>query len=78
MAQLAVPFSREADRAALSHSLSFDQRLRPETLRTAMATAFFCPTRTRQTFEQTFPASDAVSIDIERESHDIGAQEFLA
>ena len=32
MAQLAVPFSREADRAALSHSLSFDHRLQPETL----------------------------------------------
>jgi hypothetical protein len=27
--------------SALSHSCSFDQRRRPETLRTAMATAFF-------------------------------------
>ena len=31
--------------SVLSHSASFDQRLRPETLRTAIATAFFCPTR---------------------------------
>jgi hypothetical protein len=29
-----------------SHSLSFDQRRRPETLRTAIATALFWPTRT--------------------------------
>ena len=26
-----------------SHSLNFDHRRRPETFRTAMATAFFCP-----------------------------------
>jgi hypothetical protein len=32
--------------AGFSHSRSFDQRRRPETLRTAMATAFFWPTRT--------------------------------
>jgi hypothetical protein len=30
----------------LSHSASFDQRRRPEALRTAIATAFFCPTMT--------------------------------
>jgi hypothetical protein len=29
-----------------SHSCSFDHRRRPDTLRTAMATAFFWPTRT--------------------------------
>jgi hypothetical protein len=29
-----------------SHSASFDQRRRPETLRTAIATAFFWPTST--------------------------------
>jgi hypothetical protein len=29
-----------------SHSVSFDHRRRPEALRTAMATAFFCPTST--------------------------------
>jgi hypothetical protein len=31
--------------ADCSHSRSFDQRRRPETLRTAMATAFFWPTQ---------------------------------
>ena len=30
----------------VSHSRSFDQRRRPETVRTAMATAFGCPTST--------------------------------
>ena len=30
----------------LSHSANFDHRRRPEALRTAMATAFFCPTKT--------------------------------
>lgn len=29
-----------------SHSSSFDHRRRPETFLTAIATAFFCPTRT--------------------------------
>jgi hypothetical protein len=36
--------------SALNHSASFDQRRRPETLRTAIATAFFCPTRTTSRF----------------------------
>ncbi len=31
------------DRLGVSHSRSFDHLFRPETLRTAMATAFFCP-----------------------------------
>ena len=30
----------------VSHSCSFDHRRRPETFRTAIATAFFCPTST--------------------------------
>jgi hypothetical protein len=33
--------SMSVDRLDASHSLNFDQRRRPETLRTAMATAFF-------------------------------------
>ena len=32
--------------AGASHSDNFDHLRRPETLRTAMATAFFCPTNT--------------------------------
>jgi hypothetical protein len=36
--------------SALNHSASFDQRRRPETLRTAMATAFFCPTTENRCF----------------------------
>jgi hypothetical protein len=31
---------------ALNHSASFDHRRLPEALRTAMTTAFFCPTKT--------------------------------
>ena len=46
MALLAMPNCREAGGFGRSHSLSFDHRLRPDTLRTAMATAFFCPTST--------------------------------
>jgi hypothetical protein len=46
MAQLAMPNCRETGGFGRSHSLSFDHRLRPDTLRTAIATAFFCPTRT--------------------------------
>jgi hypothetical protein len=38
-----------------SHSLSFDQRRRPETLRTAMATAFFCPTNTTRRLPRVTP-----------------------
>ena len=41
-----MPISPERDRPGRSHSFSFDQRRRPETLRTAMETAFFCPTST--------------------------------
>jgi hypothetical protein len=46
LAQLAMPNCRETDGFGRSHSLSFDHRFRPDTLRTAMATAFFCPTST--------------------------------
>src|SRR5262249_14043203 len=45
-AQLATPMCREKDGLGRSHSCSFDHRRRPETFRTAMATAFFCPTNT--------------------------------
>src|SRR6266568_8091353 len=38
-----------------SHSCSFDQRRRPETLRTAMATAFFWPTSTTSFFPRVTP-----------------------
>jgi len=43
MAQIAVTVAYSSLR---SHSFNFDHRRRPETLRTAMATAFFCPTST--------------------------------
>ena len=46
MAQLAMPDCRETGGFGRSHSLSFDHRFRPDTLCTAMATAFFCPTST--------------------------------
>ena len=46
MAQLAMPNCRETGGFGRSHSLSFDHRLRPDTARTAMATAFLCPTST--------------------------------
>ncbi len=38
-----------------SHSSSFDQRRRPEKLRTAMATAFFCPTSTTSRLPRVTP-----------------------
>jgi hypothetical protein len=38
-----------------SHSSSFDQRRRPETLRTAMATAFFWPSRTTRRLPRVIP-----------------------
>jgi hypothetical protein len=41
--------------ADCSHSRSFDQRRRPETLRTAMATAFFWPTRTTSRLPRVTP-----------------------
>jgi hypothetical protein len=41
--------------SALSHSPSFDHRRRPETLRTAMATAIFCPTSTTSRLPRVTP-----------------------
>src|ERR1700686_3906884 len=41
--------------ADCSHSRSFDQRRRPDTLRTAMATAFFWPTRTTSRLPRVTP-----------------------
>ncbi len=41
--------------APASHSSSFDQRRRPEALRTAMATAFFCPTSTTRRLPRVTP-----------------------
>jgi hypothetical protein len=41
-----VAIYRDSGRPELSHTCNFDQRRRPEMLRTAMATAFLCPTST--------------------------------
>jgi ketol-acid reductoisomerase len=46
MAQLATPICPDKDGLGRSHSCSFNHRRRPETFRTAMATAFFWPTNT--------------------------------
>ena len=40
---------------AESHSFNFDQRRRPDTFFTAMATAFFCPTRTTSRLPRVTP-----------------------
>src|SRR3954471_7784064 len=53
--QLAMPNSRETGGLGRNHSLSFDQRRRPETLGTAMATAFFCPTSTTSRLPRVTP-----------------------
>ncbi len=50
-----APIGRERDWLGRSHSCSFDQRRRPETLRTAMAMAFFCPTRTTSRLPRVTP-----------------------
>src|SRR5262245_48296554 len=42
----AIPICGDKDVPGRSRSCSFDQRRRPETLRTAIATAFLCPTST--------------------------------
>jgi hypothetical protein len=55
MAQLAMPIRREPGGPGCSHSASFDHRRRPKTLRTAMATAFFCPTRTTSRLPRVTP-----------------------
>ena len=48
-------FARREICSELIHSFSFDHRRRPETLRTAMATAFFCPTRITKRFPRVTP-----------------------
>jgi hypothetical protein len=55
MAQPATPIRPEANEPERSHSPSFDHRRRPETLRTAMAMAFFCPTRTTSRLPRVTP-----------------------
>ena len=54
-AQPAMPNAPEAGRFGRNHSASFDHRRRPATLRTAMATAFFCPTSTTSFFPRVTP-----------------------
>ena len=49
------PGARELTEDAASHSFSFDQRRRPETFCTAMATAFFCPTSTTSRLPRVTP-----------------------
>ena len=44
MAQPNKPTCRETGARGRSHSPSFDQRRRPDVLRTALAIAFLCPT----------------------------------
>src|SRR6516162_7469414 len=48
-------YCRETGEPGRSHSASFDHRRRPETLRTAMAMAFFCPTNTTSRFPLVTP-----------------------
>src|SRR5712691_5765208 len=65
--QLHVPLSREKPTnqpalfcllaGAASHSFSFDHRRRPETLRTAIATAFFWPTSTTSFLPRVTPVN---------------------
>ena len=46
---------RAESNGAESHSFNFDQRRRPDTFFTAMATAFFCPTRTTSRLPRVTP-----------------------
>ena len=55
MVQPAGPICRETGCPGRSHSANFDHRRRPEMLRTAMATAFFCPTNTTSRFPRVTP-----------------------
>ena len=52
---IAVSIGRGWDRPERSHSPNFDHRRRPETLRTAIATAFFCPTSTTSRLPRVTP-----------------------
>ena len=47
--------SRELTEDPASHSFNFDQRRRPETFFTAMATAFFWPTKTTSRLPRVTP-----------------------
>ena len=51
----AINLPRQLAELGRSQSASFDHRRRPETLRTAMATAFFCPTNTTSRFPLVTP-----------------------
>src|SRR5262249_52804852 len=53
--QPAMPNSREMGGPGRSHSASFDHLRRPEAFRTAMATAFFCPTNTTSRLPRVTP-----------------------
>jgi hypothetical protein len=50
-----VPHRELATGWGRSHSPSFDHRRLPETLRTAMATAFFCPISTTSRLPRVTP-----------------------
>jgi hypothetical protein len=62
MAQLATPIRCDRGVPGRSHSLSFDQRRRPDTLRTAMTTAFFCPTNTTSRLPRVTPGVEEVPL----------------
>jgi len=53
--QPAMPNFREMGGPGRSHSASFDHLRRPEAFRTAMATAFFCPTNTTSRLPRVTP-----------------------
>jgi len=53
--QAVSDFRRWRIAVAANHSFSFDHRRRPETLRTAMATDFFWPTKTTRRFPRVTP-----------------------
>jgi hypothetical protein len=55
LAHFAMPIRRETGGPGRSHSASFDHLRRPETFRTAMATAFFCPTSTTSRLPRVIP-----------------------
>src|SRR5262249_441941 len=54
-AELAVLRNHNFSLLIMSHPPSFDQRRRPDALRTAMAIAFFCPTSTTNRLPRVTP-----------------------
>src|SRR6516165_4419200 len=62
MAQPATPIRRETGEQGRSHSTNFDHRRRPEALRTAMATAFFCPTSTTSRLPLVTPVLEKIPL----------------